>query len=97
MGIYNKCNNDETYFCYWFQIQILLSFSRFSTKKRSGSWSGTYIPKGWIQCFTNIQINHENGFNGNTGTFTVPVTGIYLFMFQSHVQRGKLINLINIK
>ncbi len=38
--------------------------------------------------FQRVSVNQGSGYNNNTGVFTVPVAGIYQFVFAAQLCRG---------
>ena len=77
-----------------FKFKYFFLCSRVTAKK-TGSSVGENIPEGTITGFNKITINHDNVFDAANGSFTAPVNGTYLLMFESLVLKGELISLMN--
>jgi hypothetical protein len=48
----------------------------FCASRRAGN-----VSSGTTIIFDHVEVNQQNGYNSTTGTFTAPVSGLYLFSF----------------
>uniref|UniRef100_A0A3B1JW35 Complement C1q-like protein 2 n=1 Tax=Astyanax mexicanus TaxID=7994 RepID=A0A3B1JW35_ASTMX len=60
----------------------------FSASLRSFGNVGPFKTETTLK-YSNVFTNVGKGYDSNTGTFTVPVSGVYLFMFYNHALGAK--------